>query len=620
MIYEIRNLKTGKKYVGSSKYPKTRLQTHKRQLDAKNHYNSDLQSDWEDFNFEFEIVSGGLKSKEQEIFDHYIQKNNWDKLYNKLKTVNGFGDLNHKDIPKNKIESLIKEKKTSSQIASELNITQGTLTSKVRKYFECGLQEARKQVYKKNAVFGRCEECDEPLKRTQKQFCSNECKFSNGEYNESRIPSVKPSKNKKAKCTECGWTTFDDVNASGAWTVHRNKEHGGDQSVGFEVFEIEIWECPECKWVTEDTENSSGSITKHFEKNHSQVFEKRKDEEKGSVRCKICDSWFERITNTHLQSAHDISPTEYKKRYGPLTLSDDHVFWNAEEIKKMSPEERQEAKDRLLSIVKKHPFPVPSPKKSLDQIVEEIGDYNLKGKTRTKDGAFRSNIWSVGNRWLKSHFRSYWESSFYGKQSPVQGWKSRKSMDRVARYRLGISGNEFFDISLRELVRGLSVTRYSISFMKPLFAASVWDYFLNESDSVVFDPCAGFGSRLLGIKAIRPDVKYIGVEQNPETAKELQGLAEKCPGESKIICDRQENIKNIDFDFAFTSPPYPKTEVYSNGKSGCENWDFFWHKLTRFSPMAIRVNKDMTQKDIDYPVIKNNSHFKNASEEGLVLC
>jgi len=343
MIYEIRNTKTGKKYIGSSKSPKARIQEHKWQLDAENHHNGELQSDWNEFSFEFEVVSKGLKDREQKIFDDYIENGKWNDLYNTLKTVNGFGGLNHKEISKKEIENLILKKKTSSEIASELEITQKTLTAKVQKHFGCELGKVRKKIYKENAVFGRCKECGDPLKRTQKAFCSNECKFKNDEYNASRSSNVSNDENKKAVCPICGYESDDYKNIAGSLTKHENKKHGGTD-VNFQIREKQKEEklkCPECEWTTTDTENKSGAFTIHVNENHDGVLsfikdhpkhkrilpiqkrkeEKRKKEE--GVECQICGQHFDKLTNTHLKK-HGITPTEYKIKYESKTYSESH--------------------------------------------------------------------------------------------------------------------------------------------------------------------------------------------------------------------------------------------------------------------------------------------------------
>ena len=188
-----------------------------------------------------------------------------------------------------------------------------------------------------------CKECGQPLKKTQKAFCSNECKFSNEEYNASRSPSISNDENKKAVCPICGYESDDYKNISGSLTKHQNKEHGGKE-IEFEIEEKEKQEklhCPKCKWTTTDTENKSGAFTVHVDKKHEGVLsfvkdhpehkhilptqkrkEKKRKKEEG-VECQICGKHFDKLTNTHLKK-HGITPTEYKIKYESETYSETH--------------------------------------------------------------------------------------------------------------------------------------------------------------------------------------------------------------------------------------------------------------------------------------------------------
>jgi len=262
-------------------------------------------------------------------------------------------------------------------------------------------------------------------------------------------------------------------------------------------------------------------------------------------------------------------------------------------------------------------FPMPSSKRNLNEVVDEIRNYDLS-RTRTKTG-FRNNIWSVGNSLLKSRFESFWKTSFTNSDSPVECWNDRLKLRKVIRDRIGLNERgEVFDISMKSIRRGMASMRYVVSFLKPLVAASIYDFFLETNNPTVIDPCAGFGSRLLGFKSLYPNGIYIGIEQNPETCKELESLGKELPGEFQVINDKQQSIspKSLpDPDMTFTSPPYPNTEIYSNGHD-LSNWNDFLTGLSRFENLFLKVREDMiTNKKKKWPLAKSQSHFGNASKE-----
>jgi len=137
-------------------------------------------------------------------------------------------------------------------------------------------------------------------------------------------------------------------------------------------------------------------------------------------------------------------------------------------------------------------------------------------------------------------------------------------MYNIIKYRIGINkNNETFDFSLKNLVYGLSVNRYTVSFFKPLLAAAVYKYFLKDHKKpIVLDLCAGFGGRLLGFKSIYPNGTYIGLEPNKKRFDELEVLASNF-NNVKIYNIKAEDFKICNnYNLVFTSIPYYDLENY----------------------------------------------------------
>ena len=107
----------------------------------------------------------------------------------------------------------------------------------------------------------------------------------------------------------------------------------------FDIIEeakLDVIKCCLCDWTTNDITNSSGSLTKHISNEHNlSILEytfKFPNEEKfwlnslsynniindddSSVKCLQCNEKFIGLTETHMQSAHNISLNEYKLKYG----------------------------------------------------------------------------------------------------------------------------------------------------------------------------------------------------------------------------------------------------------------------------------------------------------------
>jgi hypothetical protein len=220
-------------------------------------------------------------------------------------------------------------------------------------------------------------------------------------------------------------------------------------------------------------------------------------------------------------------------------------------------------------------------KENLKEVISKIHNYDLS-KMIIDDTKFSNNGSTMGNNYLKSHFNSFWNSNFNGNKTPVEAWKDDKIMYDVIKYRIGLNNsNETFDFSLANLVRGLSARRIIISFFKPLLASSIYYKLLGDSPTpVVFDPCCGFGGRLLGFKSKYPNGTYIGCEPNKDTYKELLQLIKDANFTNCHIynCKIEEfDLSSIKYDIAFTSIPYFDVEQYSNNM----NYESFeqWAKI-----------------------------------------
>lgn len=256
----------------------------------------------------------------------------------------------------------------------------------------------------------------------------------------------------------------------------------------------------------------------------------------------------------------------------------------------------------------------------LTDVIDTIRHYDLTVGYDENKKEFRNTVNNVGINYLKYHFNSYWDSSYKNRLSPTQAWVNPTCMSNVIAYRIGLNNsNEVFNFSLYDLMRGLSAKRFNISFFKPLLAGMIYKKFLGETKSpVVFDPCAGFGGRLLGFKSVYPHGIYIGVESNRETFKELKTLADNF--DDVILIDSKiEDVTIPTYDFAFTSIPYFDLEVYSDTVSyvSFDDWkDKFIGKLLKIKNMYINLPESLLHKlDVKYndehAFSSTASHFSN---------
>lgn len=103
-----------------------------------------------------------------------------------------------------------------------------------------------------------------------------------------------------------------------------------------------------------------------------------------------------------------------------------------------------------------------------------------------------------------------------------------------------------------------------------------------------YDPCCGWGVRMLGSINGRNDIKYLGTDVNNKLVKELNKLASDINNKKEFEYDIRcvsstENQQdwNGKVDFVFTSPPYFLLEDYRNGEQstkGMKNDIESYHK------------------------------------------
>lgn len=106
----------------------------------------------------------------------------------------------------------------------------------------------------------------------------------------------------------------------------------------------------------------------------------------------------------------------------------------------------------------------------------------------------------------------------------------------------------------------------AINIFRPIFAMEIYEKYKSES---VLDFCAGWGGRLVGACALNLK-KYIGVDINSSLKEPYSNLVEFMKNDSStevdMIFDDALNVDYtaLEYDTAFTSPPYYFLEKYEN--------------------------------------------------------
>ena len=104
------------------------------------------------------------------------------------------------------------------------------------------------------------------------------------------------------------------------------------------------------------------------------------------------------------------------------------------------------------------------------------------------------------------------------------------------------------------------------------------------SPKCVFDPCMGWGGRLLGAMAL--DINYIGCDSNTNLRKPYKQLQkdfrEKHSSSVKLYFQDSLSLdyNELNYDMVFTSPPYFNIEQYNHMPlKSKQEWAEFYHDL-----------------------------------------
>lgn len=146
-----------------------------------------------------------------------------------------------------------------------------------------------------------------------------------------------------------------------------------------------------------------------------------------------------------------------------------------------------------------------------------------------------------------------------------------KDLKQAIRFSLGNGEGTGNPITPQRVYSSMRLVGGSASNFKATDAKAIYERFTPEG-GVIWDPCMGFGGRMLGAMSSKNDYKYIGTDPNTETVYHLlQQKDDLCTvgidtDNIDIHCAGSENFAGMDneIDFVFTSPPYFNLEIYSD--------------------------------------------------------
>jgi hypothetical protein len=169
---------------------------------------------------------------------------------------------------------------------------------------------------------------------------------------------------------------------------------------------------------------------------------------------------------------------------------------------------------------------------------------------------------SVGTTACASFFPLRYHARHKGAKSAWEAWHDDESFRKAIRLQLD-SGHPTVP---HRVLRALVMYHRTPSIFRPVVAKYVCQTFAR--DGVVWDPCMGYGGRLLGALSAGVSL-YIGTDIEPSTVTGNQLIVQQLEASDRcrLTQHRAENFDpGVELDLVFTSPPYFDLESYGSSE------------------------------------------------------
>jgi hypothetical protein len=180
------------------------------------------------------------------------------------------------------------------------------------------------------------------------------------------------------------------------------------------------------------------------------------------------------------------------------------------------------------------------------------------------EGALVYPYSTVGSTACVSFFPGRYRVRLRGKLSAWEAWHD----DDLLRKAIQLQVDSGHPTTPLRVLRALVLYHRTPSVFRPVVAKFVYERFC-PPNGTVWDPCVGFGGRLLG--AIAAGVQYLGTDVEQPTVDGNIRMSTVLGVSTRIVCTRAENFDpGVSLDLVFTSPPYFDLEDYGAASKEAE--------------------------------------------------
>ena len=217
--------------------------------------------------------------------------------------------------------------------------------------------------------------------------------------------------------------------------------------------------------------------------------------------------------------------------------------------------------DEVVKELIRTPFPYPD-RVSPDRVQRDVSKLRALRMIVDKGGVIQPRDWT-GIRMCSGFFPNRFEATRKASISARDAWDDECSLRRAVRFQLRHGD----PVKPHRVLRAIALICRTPSIFKPSIAKFICERYCFPGGRI-WDPCAGFGGRLLGAHVA--GVVYIATDVEPRTVDGNRALAEALNANAEIHCARAEDFSPSAMDLVFTSPPYFDRERYSSNEN--QSW------------------------------------------------
>jgi len=225
----------------------------------------------------------------------------------------------------------------------------------------------------------------------------------------------------------------------------------------------------------------------------------------------------------------------------------DHKAWSN------LPQEGQDTQvEHVVEVLRNLGFPTPEPWAE-DRMATERGKLAAL-QTTCVDGAIGPQSWR-GTQACASFFPHRYRSSYRGRDTAYEKWHDDKALTSAVRFQLSHGD----PVLPHRVLRALTMQYRTPGVFRPVVAKHLYTTYCKPGGKV-WDPCAGWGGRLMG--AVTAGVEYLGTDVEFATVEGNREIAKALGAQASLVHSPAEEFDPPEVDFVFTSPPYFDVEHY----------------------------------------------------------